>query len=542
MRSAQKIDALFVGYEHQENLGLRYIMAYLEANGYRCMLVPYTPGSPDTVVRAATDRAPRLIGFSIIFQYYLREFGDLMQKLRRHGVAAHFTAGGHFPSLCPERTLAELPALDSVVRFEGELTTLELVRHVHDSKEWQSIAGIAFRNGDQVVVNPVRPLVTDLDNFPWPRRGEVRNLCRGLGTATMLASRGCLYDCSFCSIRQFYAGAPGPLRRVRSPEDVAAEMKDLYQGRDVRLFLFQDDDFAAKSGEQRRWIERFLRAIDRNGLRGSIGWKISCRVDDVEPELMSRCHDHGLMAVYLGVESGNDIGLQALNKRVTVGENLAALLTLKDVGVEFDLGFMLFDPDSTFQTVRDNLAFLTEIAGLGGPPLAFVKMLPLAGTAIQHRLTVEGRLTGDDVRPDYDLLDPRLNYYSLFVILKFSFRNSDPQGLVERLRLAHFDGVVARSLEKVPWADDYLRSLHDLIDTANEGALDLLKKALLLVEGCSDAESVALSWPSLNILAARERRSEVGILSELNKVVERYSPRLHQAFREEDARREAIAG
>ena len=64
---------------------------------------------------------------------------------------------------------------------------------------------------------------------------------------TMLASRGCLYDCSFCSIRQFYAGAPGPLRRVRSPEDVAAEMKDLYQGRDVRLFLFQDDDFAAKS-------------------------------------------------------------------------------------------------------------------------------------------------------------------------------------------------------------------------------------------------------------------------------------------------------
>ena len=126
--------------------------------------------------------------------------------------------------------------------------------------------------------------------------------------------------------------------------------------------------------------------------------------------------------------------------------------------------------------------------------------------------------------------------------MNFSFRNSDPQGLVERLRLAYFDGVVARSLEKVPWANEYLGSLHDLIDTANEAALDLLKKALLLVEGCPDAESVALSWPSLNILAARGPRSEPGILAELNKVVQRYSPRLHQAFREEDARREAIAG
>ena len=67
------MDALFVGWEDQENLGLRYIMSYLQTQGYRTTLVPYSPDAVERVVRAALRETPKLIGFSIIFQYLFPE-------------------------------------------------------------------------------------------------------------------------------------------------------------------------------------------------------------------------------------------------------------------------------------------------------------------------------------------------------------------------------------------------------------------------------------------------------------------------------------
>jgi methanogenic corrinoid protein MtbC1 len=82
------MDALFVGWEDQENLGLRYIMSYLESKGYRTTLIPYASDADEDVVRAVlqSEDGPKLIGFSIIFQYNLHEFGNLMNSLRRAGV------------------------------------------------------------------------------------------------------------------------------------------------------------------------------------------------------------------------------------------------------------------------------------------------------------------------------------------------------------------------------------------------------------------------------------------------------------------------
>ena len=522
------MDALFVGWEDQENLGLRYVMSYLESQGFQTTLIPYAPGADEHVVRAALQfgDGPKLIGFSIIFQYNLREFGNLMNSLRRCGSRAHFTAGGHYPSLCPERTLRELPELDSLVRFEGEITAAELLKNLDRPETWSEIEGLAFRRGDDIVVNPPRALVNDLDMLPWPTRGDILQAVRGIPMAPMLASRGCLFNCSFCSIRQFYGSVSGRLRRSRSPEDVAAEMRALYDRRGVRLFLFQDDDFAAKTDHQRTWVERFLHALDTQNLTGKIGWKISSRVDDIEPEIMARCRDRGLLVVYLGVESGSVQGLKTLSKHVTVEQNLQAMRALRQLNIEFDMGFMLLDPDTTFATLHENLAFLREVAGLGGPPISFVKMLPLAGTPIETRLEREGRLTGDVVRRDYNFTDRRLDYYALWITVRFSNRNSSPDGLVETLRMAYFDHLVAQTFEREPWTADYGREVRSLIDLANDSALSTLEQSLELVEQCPDAASVAVRWRVLNEIAALDAAVQREIFTRLDSLTERYSPAL----------------
>ena len=534
MSTAQRTDAILVGWERQENLGLRHILSYLEGEGYRVRLVPYAPGAEDSVVRAVCEADARLVGFSIIFQYNLRDYGELMKALRKAGVQSHFTAGGHYPSLRPENTLREIPELNTVVRFEGELTARELLERLDRPETWGEIQGLTFRRNGEVLVNPARPLIEDLDRLPWPARGEQLQSVRGIPTAPMLASRGCLFDCSFCSIRQFYGQAPGPLRRTRSPEDVAREMRYLFDARGVRLFLFQDDDFAAKTENQRDWLGRFLLALDRERLTGRIGWKISCRVDDIEPEIMTRCRDRGLLTVYLGVESGNASGLETLNKHATVEQNLRAMRILKETGVDADMGFMLLDPGSTLESVRENVAFLREVADLGGPPICFVKTLPLAGTAMEKQLAEEGRLTGDPLRPDYRFLDPRLDHYALWITLRFSHRNSAPNGLVETLRIAHFDQLVARAFEPEPWTEEYGAKLRRLINHANESAISTLERTLEIVDECPDADSVALAWRYLDRISAEDAAAQARIFRELDWVLERYSPTLCGAIRQLD--------
>jgi hypothetical protein len=162
-------------------------------------------------------------------------------------------------------------------------------------------------------------------------------------------------------------------------------------------------------------------------------------------------------------------------------------------------------------------------------------MLPLAGTAIEKRLLDEGRLGGSDIRPDYDLLDPRLDYYALFVILNFSDRNSHPNGLVEQLRQAYFDCLVARRFEPGPQVEPYQKHLNHLIDRANRSILDALEQSLSLVENLPDRDSVALAWPHLTRIADRETQTQKEILSELDRLLESYSPSLCHALRNESA-------
>ncbi|MCL5999015.1 MAG: B12-binding domain-containing radical SAM protein [Chloroflexi bacterium] len=530
---SDSLDALFVGYENQENLGLRSIVATLRASGYQAQLLPFVPGEHQHILQAIRAHAPKLVGFSIIFQYTVDEFAQLATSLRDAGVTAHFTIGGHYPSLRPQEALRAMPAVDSVVRFEGELTALELLEKVHQPASWDSILGLAFRRGEDIVVNPPRPLIAALDTLPPPVRDKPRLLPRGIRAASIIASRGCLFNCAFCSIRQFYGGAPGPLRRTRSPQAVVAEMQALFSNDGVRFFIFQDDDFAARSPQQRRWVQDFLKALDEQHLTGEVRWKIACRVDDVEAGLLSQCREHGLIAVYLGVESGSRQGLRTLNKRVSVDQNRRAIETLKQLGLAFDMGFMLFDPDSTLDTIRENINFLMAMTADGCCPANFCKMLPYAGTPVEQRLRQEGRLKGSVGQPDYDFKDPRLDWFALFASQAFRHRNFDRLGLVERLRLSLFDKTLARAFEPAPWVDEYERALQRVTASANLALLDVLEAGLDFVRSKQNEEQVILGWPWLGEMAQQSWCRERSIQQDLDAVLRRYSPELLMAFMDE---------
>src|SRR5258708_12845501 len=91
-----------------------------------------------------------------------------MKSLLENGITCHFTMGGHFPSLSYQETFEFIPEIDSVVRFEGEDTLLELVDLVAAKREWRTVQGIAFRRNGATINNPPRRLIEHLDKLPYP--------------------------------------------------------------------------------------------------------------------------------------------------------------------------------------------------------------------------------------------------------------------------------------------------------------------------------------------------------------------------------------
>ncbi|HWR01441.1 MAG TPA: radical SAM protein [Chlorobaculum sp.] len=505
------IGILLIGYENQENLGLRSLIACLRQQGYQAELHSFFPGKDQEVLDAVRRLKPRLIGFSLIFQFTIDQFSSLMRFLRNNGITTHFTAGGHFPSLRPAETFELVPDLDSIVRFEGEETVVELYDKLDEPSEWPTIRSIAFRDGDKVVQTPLRPLIQDLDDLPVVFRDETSTTIGGIGMASMLASRGCHFNCSFCSIRQFYGISDGKLRRTRSPHHVVEEMHALFAERDVRFFSFQDDDFAFRSPNQKKWIGEFLKELRLKGLAGQIKWKISCRVDDIQPELVREMAEHGLFAVYLGVESGNEAGLKTLNKQTSVRKNLDAIDTVKQMSLALSIGFMLFDPSSTVETVSENIDFLFRVGQDGYFPINFGKMLPYAGTPVERDLQLQGRLKGPLTHPDYDFLNPDLDWYAFLVQKLFARRNFGAEG-VAALQNTDFEYRIAASFG-LDNSRERFEALAKNITRSNKLVVETLRSLLDAVESIG-AEQLLRDEERLLAIADKEWSGEAEIREE----------------------------
>jgi anaerobic magnesium-protoporphyrin IX monomethyl ester cyclase len=493
--SASPADVVLIGYQEEGNLGMGYLAAVLRQHGHTVEMVDVRD-DPAEIAARLSDRQPLVVGFSLIFQAFLPQFRRVASHLRLVGVTTHFTVGGHFASLCHEELLAHFPELDSVVRYEGEQTLLDLVERVKAGRDWHAIHGIAYSDAGRVVATEARVLVADLDSLPFPHRPYEADRLGGFFTLPLLASRGCARRCSFCSIHTFYRTAPGKVVRVRKPAKVVEEMLDLERYRQVRIFLFQDDDFPLWRAVGRRWATELADRLHDCGLADRAIWKISCRAEYVESDLFSMLRDAGLFLVYMGIESGVESGLQVLYKQMTVEQNLTGVQTLKELGILLGYGFMLFDPSSSFESVRENVAFLRQIVGDGSGAAVFSRMLPYGGTPIRDQLQKEGRLRGSLTHPDYVFLDPRLNDYHRLVsqVVRPWIHG---EGLSYQLNYAWDELETVRRL--VPGVDNiepYRRALQSLTKESNEQLFRLVEESSIAFEAGDrsllDANAVCL--------------------------------------------------
>ncbi len=179
-----------------------------------------------------------------------------------------------------------LPAeLDAIVRFKGDLTLSALLAQLGARETWLVIQELAFRRGGGVVLTSPRPPVADLDSLPpahrdtpWQAAGEVADGVRA-GEPRLAVWLRLLQ----------HPTALGEHPR-RAPDAVVDEMAALVTDRGVRIFIYHDNGFAARTAAQRAWLDTFLAALEAANLVGRspphIGWRIWCRVADLDPEIL----------------------------------------------------------------------------------------------------------------------------------------------------------------------------------------------------------------------------------------------------------------
>jgi radical SAM superfamily enzyme YgiQ (UPF0313 family) len=522
---------VIIGFQEQENLGIGYLAATLRRYGHGVEIFDFEH-EPTEILRAIKACNPLIVGFSLIFQFYLPKFRALIRYLRDNGVSCHFTMGGHFPSLSYRHALELIPELDTVVRYEGEETLLELADVLSVGMSYRDVAGIAYVEDGDVVCNPLRSLVHDLDALPYPVRTYKKKAFLGRRSTHLLASRGCIRTCSFCSIHMFYRSAPGKVVRIRKPEAVVEEMLMLHEQHGISIFMFQDDDFPVYGLKWRQWTNNFVDELHRNDLPGRILWKINCRSDAVEPELFARMRDAGLYLVYMGLESGNEEGLKSLHKQITVEENVNAVKVLKQLGIRFEFGFMLFEPSTTFDSVRLDLEFLRTIVGDGSTAATFCRMVPYDGTPIKETLIKAGRLRGDITNPYYDFLDPRVDDFchALSHVVELSGWIYGIEALSPMLNFAWSElAVMERLFPRLPGLPAYRELLQNITKTSNGLLFDVVEDM-----SCSYSDGVSHSW-SAEALRDKCKGFADTLVSERNKFVYRNQDILLEALRHASA-------
>jgi len=392
----------FATIEPYENLGLAYLAATLRHHRHdvRIISTSHENLSLRQTLREVFQFNPALIGITVLGANAKRAM-QLVHRLRESGYGGHITLGGYYPTFHATELMRGFPAIDSIVRNEGEMALLDLVEHLPDG-DLSGVLGLSYRDGAMVQENAQRPFTKTIDELPFPARDFTPHVLQMGSFIHVSTSRGCYANCTFCSIAKFFRMGNGKVWRRRSAASLADEVELLIRRFHCNRFKFTDDQFILTNKEGHNFADAFGAELDRRNLK--IKFSIACRANNIEPHLFQRLKALGLEKIFVGVESGHQRGLDTFDKETTVEINNQALATLRELGLMYDIGFILIDPYTTYDELRQNLAYLLQQKAQitpGSYLSVTTSLIAYGGTPIYDRLVKERRLLGDHLNGFY---------------------------------------------------------------------------------------------------------------------------------------------
>lgn len=337
-----------------------------------------------------------LIGISTITPTIGRAYA-IADKTREMGIPV--IMGGPHVTFLPEEALEHA---DFVVRSEGEHALMALVDALENGKDYSKVPNLSYKSNGKIIHNPVEPFLTNLDELPYPdfsiSKGD-NYFIAGQRIIPVQTSRGCPFDCSFCSV----TGMFGKKYRYRSTENIIEELRQ-YNKKDYFIF-FYDDNFTANRRRARELLQAMIDADFH------FHWSTQVRVDVAkDAELVQLMKKAGCHTVFIGFESVNPESLLAMKKNQTVAEIVNAIEVIQGNGIHIHGMFVYGFDEDNWDTVKETVKFAKKVQLTS---MQFLILTPFPGSEFYKRMLSEDRI----IIKDWSLYDA---HHAVFKPKKFS--------------------------------------------------------------------------------------------------------------------------
>jgi len=369
-------------------IGLGYLQAMLKSRGFPCRLANLSGLGRKAAIEYLRGQAPAVVGVSM-FTFNRKRSGELLKWAREACPEAVLLAGGPHPTHLAGEVFADNPALDAIVRGEGEpilLGIMERLAAAPASDLWKRTPGLILRDRE----TGTQAVLEDLDGIGTPAEHLQADFLDDVGQLAYLStSRGCPATCNFCNTPDFW----GTSIRFRSPAAVLREMQLLRQRHGLTYFSFRDDTFTANRGR----VLELMGLLQASGLHPL--WNCQSRVNLVDEDRLVAMKRAGCEFLQFGVEHGSERVLELLDKGTNMRHARKALALVRKVGMNLGMYLITGVPGEEWADVEESLALIGETRPHD------VQVSPLAlypGTRLFDQYRAAGRIAPEFYRTQGD--------------------------------------------------------------------------------------------------------------------------------------------
>jgi len=338
-----------------------------------------------------------IIGITVVFTHEWPAVVRLIDRIRNRFPHAKIVIGGEHVTSMPEFSLLSSKA-DVSVLGEGEETVVELAHALRDATPLDGIAGIAYRAADCVRVNSRRDRQTNIDAIATPdwdsfavgtyhQNRFVGGMYSSRMTVPILATRGCPYQCTYCSAPNMWL----PRWIPRDPVKVVDEIESYVKRYGAGNFPFQD----LTAIIQKDWIKAFCEELIRRKL--NILWQLptGTRSEAIDPEVANLLREAGMTSMAYAPESGSDNTRRLIKKKMTASKLFQSIDAAAGAGLNVTVFLVIGFPHDRREHLAENLPFIDELANHGVNDIGVGYYMALPGTELFHSLYDAGRIKID---------------------------------------------------------------------------------------------------------------------------------------------------
>ncbi len=247
------------------------------------------------------------------------------------------------PEVCFEEVevMKIFKQVDIIVRGEGEITLVEVLKALENKKPFSEVQGITFRENNQIIRNPDRPFIKDLDQLPFLDFSLLPHL--GMYEGKIEAGRGCPFSCTFCSTCRMWKRN----FRMKSPQRLVQELAEVHRTFKHSMIGIIHDHFLAS----RKFAKQFLSLIADKG----IVWGCESRPDALDEKLIKKLRQAGCQIILLGIETGSPEMQKKIKKNLSLSRLLGVLEMLSQNEIAVSLSFIVGFPNETEAQINQTL-------------------------------------------------------------------------------------------------------------------------------------------------------------------------------------------